>query len=259
MRRSRACSCKASNTRTVRLLALPAYKTITRGCSEIVYNTIMVKARLKKLSVEEFANTLTHGFGLLLSIAGFVFLVALASVHGDFWYVASSVLYGLSLIVLYAASTVYHSETSPEAKRILQIVDHCCIYVLIAGSYTPFTLIVLREGIGQNLFYFVWAFAFIGIVLKLIFGKKYPVISVLSYLVMGWIGVIVVQPLFAALGFAPIALVIAGGIAYSVGVIFYAWESIKHHHAIWHVFVLMGSIFHFLAIAIYVMPFGLKA
>lgn len=235
------------------------YETITHKRSEIVYNAIMVKARLNKLTVEEFANTLTHGFGLLLSVVGFVFLVVMASVKGDFWYILSSVLYGLSLVVLYAASTVYHSETSPEAKRILQIVDHCCIYILIAGSYTPFTLIILREGIGQNLFYFVWAFAFIGIVLKLIFGKKYPVISVVSYLVMGWIGVIAVQPLFAALGLAPIALVIAGGIAYSVGVIFFAWESMKHHHAIWHVFVLMGSIFHFLAVAIYVMPYGLKA
>jgi hemolysin III len=235
------------------------YETITHNRPKIVYNMIMVKARLKKLTVEEFANTITHGFGLLLSIAGFVFLVVLASINGDFWYITSSVVYGFSLVVLYAASTVYHSETSPEAKRILQIVDHCCIYVLIAGSYTPFTLIVLRDGIGQNLFYFVWAFALFGILMKLIFGKKYPIISTLSYLIMGWIGVIAVQPLFAALGFAPIALVIAGGIAYSVGVIFYAWESMKHHHAIWHVFVLMGSIFHFLAVAIYVMPYGLKA
>jgi hemolysin III len=169
------------------------------------------------------------------------------------------VLYGLSLVVLYAASTVYHSETAPEAKRVLQIVDHCCIYVLIAGSYTPFTLIVLREGIGQSLFYFVWIFALIGIMLKIFFGKRFPVLSVLSYLIMGWIGIIAVQPLFNALGFAPIALVIAGGIAYSVGVIFYAWHRIKHHHAIWHGFVLLGSIFHFIAVALYVMPYTIKA
>jgi len=214
----------------------------------------MIKARLKKLTIEEFANTLTHGFGLLLSIAGFVFLVVLASLNGDFSYITSSILYGLSLVVLYAASTFYHSETSPEAKRILQIVDHCCIYILIAGSYTPFTLIVLREGIGQNLFYFVWAFALIGILLKVFFGDRFKVLSVLSYLVMGWIGVIAVQPLFAAIGFAPIALIVAGGIAYSIGVIFFAWESMKHHHAIWHIFVLTGSICHFLAIAIYVIP-----
>ena len=219
----------------------------------------MVKAKLKKLTIEELANTITHGFGLLLSVAGLVFLIAMAVSNGDFWYILSSVMYGMSLVVLYAASTVYHSATTPESKRILQIVDHCCIYVLIAGSYTPFTLIVLRDGIGQNLFYFVWAFALIGIMLKIFFGKRFPVLSVLAYLVMGWIGVVAVQPLFNALGFAPIALVIAGGIAYTVGVIFYAWESIKHHHAIWHVFVLMGSILHFLAVAIYVLPYNLKA
>src|SRR4051812_17036543 len=126
----------------------------------------MVKARLKELTVEEFANTITHGFGLLLSVAGFIFLVAFAGIKGDFWYIASAVLYGLSLIILYAASTFYHSAVSPERKRRLQIVDHCCIYILIAGSYTPFTLIVLREGIGQNLFIFVWAFALLGITSK---------------------------------------------------------------------------------------------
>jgi hemolysin III len=214
----------------------------------------MVKARLKELTVEEFANTLTHGFGLVLSVAAFVFLLAMAILKGDAWYIASAVLYGLSLVTLYAASTFYHCEISPERKRRLQIVDHCCIYILIAGSYTPFTLIVLRDGIGQNLFIFVWAFALLGIASKLIFGKRFPVLSVLSYVVMGWIGIIAVQPLFAALGFAPVALVVAGGLAYSVGVIFFAWKSIRHHHAIWHVFVLMGSIFHFLAIAIYVQP-----
>ncbi|SRR5215204_180050 len=219
----------------------------------------MVKARLKELTVEEFANTITHGFGLVLSIAAFVFLVFLANIKGDFWYIASSILYGLSLVTLYAASTFYHSATSPEQKKILQIVDHCCIYVLIAGSYTPFTLIVLRSGIGEKLFLFVWAFAAFGILSKIIFGKRFPIISVLSYLIMGWIGLIAVQPLFTALGFAPIALVVAGGLAYSIGVIFFAWKSIRHHHAIWHVFVLLGSIFHFLAIAIYVIPYAVKA
>lgn len=219
----------------------------------------MVKARLKELTVEELANTITHGFGLVLSIAAFFILVFLAGIKGDFWYVASSILYGLSLIVLYAASTFYHSAVSPEAKRKLQIVDHCCIYLLIAGTYTPFTLVVLRSGIGGNLFIFVWAFALLGIISKLIFGKRFSIISVLSYLVMGWVGVVAVQPLFNALGLLPVALVVAGGIAYSVGVIFFAWKSIKHHHAIWHIFVLLGSIFHFLAIALYVIPYTANA
>ncbi|MBS1796259.1 MAG: hemolysin III family protein [Acidobacteria bacterium] len=219
----------------------------------------MLKAKLNELTVEEFANTITHGFGLLLSVAGFIFLVVMAGIRGDFWYLTSSILYGLSLVILYAASTVYHGATSPKQKKILQLVDHCCIYVLIAGSYTPFTLIVLREGIGQRLFVFIWVFALLGILSKVFFGRRFPILSVLSYLVMGWIGVIVVQPLFAALGFAPIALVIAGGVAYSLGVIFFAWHSIRHHHAIWHLFVLSGSILHFLAVAIYVLPYQVKA
>ena len=218
----------------------------------------MVRARLKELTIEEFANTLTHGFGLLLSVAGFVFLVMLASVKGDFWHIASSLLYGFSLVILYAASTFYHSAVSPGQKKVLQIVDHCCIYLLIAGSYTPFSLIVLREGIGQNLFIFVWVFALFGIILKVFFAARFTVLSTLSYLVMGWIGIVAVQPLFAALGFGAVALIVAGGIAYTVGVIFFAWHSIKHHHAIWHIFVLLGSIFHFLAIAIYVIPYAVK-
>ncbi len=216
----------------------------------------MVKARLSELTVEEFANTITHGFGLLLSIAGLVGLIALAMTHGDAWYVVSAVIYGLSLVVLYGASTLYHSAVSAREKHFLQIVDHCCIYLLIAGTYTPFTLVVLREGLGIGLFAFVWAFAIFGVVTKIFFRKKFKSASVISYLVMGWIGIIAVEPLFAKLGFVPLALVVAGGVAYSVGVVFYAWESMKHHHAIWHLFVLSGSILHFLAIAVYVMPFN---
>jgi hemolysin III len=218
----------------------------------------MVRARLKELTIEEFANTITHGFGLALSIAGFLILVILASVKGDFWYIASSVLYGLSLVTLYSASTFYHSAVSPTLKKRLQIADHCCIYVLIAGTYTPFMLVVLRSGIGEMMFFFVWTFAVLGILAKIIFGERFKIASVLSYLVMGWIGVFAVQPLTAALGFGAVALVVAGGLAYSVGVIFFAWKSIRHHHAIWHIFVLMGSVLHFLAIAIYVLPYAVK-
>ena len=210
------------------------------------------------MSIEEVANTVTHGFGLFLSIVGFVFLVVMASVKGDAWHIASSTVYGLSLVVLYAASTFYHGATSPKLKPVLQIVDHCCIYLLIAGSYTPFTLIVLRGSFGYSLFFFAWTFALVGILLKVFFGKRFPVVSVISYLLMGWVGVFAVEPLLAALGFVPIALVVAGGISYSLGVIFFAWKRIRHHHAIWHVFVLAGSIFHYLAIAIYVVPFVLN-
>jgi hemolysin III len=215
----------------------------------------MIKTKLKNLSIEELANTITHGFGLVLSIAGFIFLVVLASINGDFWHIASSVVYGLSLVTLYAASTFYHSATSTELKRKLQILDHCCIYLLIAGSYTPFTLIVLHGTFGNRLFVFAWTFALVGIAMKIFFFKRFPIASVISYIVMGWVGVLAVQPLFTALGFMPIALVLAGGLAYSLGIIFFAWEKLPHNHAIWHIFVLTGSICHYLVVAIYVIPY----
>ena len=218
----------------------------------------MIKKQLNKLTIEELANTLTHGFGLILSVAGLIILVISASVYGDVLHIASAIVYGLSLIVLYGASTFYHGATSPKAKENLQLLDHCCIYLLIAGSYTPFTLIALRGTFGYSLLAFVWLFAIIGIALKIFFHKKFRAASVISYVVMGWIGLIAVQPLFLALGIMPIALIVAGGLIYSIGVIFYSWKSLKHHHAVWHLFVLGGSICHFLAIAIYVLPYAVN-
>lgn len=213
----------------------------------------MIADRLEKLSVEEVANSLTHGFGLLLSIAGFVFLLALAIVNGDGWHIASSLVYGSSLVVLYAASTFYHSAIAPELKKTLQLVDHCCIYLLIAGSYTPFLLVILRGSFGFGLLAFVWAFAIFGIAMKVIFRGRFSAVGVVSYLAMGWIGLIAVQPLYLALGMWPLSLVVAGGVSYSIGVIFFGWKSIKHHHAIFHCFVLVGSMIHFAAIAVYVL------
>jgi hemolysin III len=218
----------------------------------------MNKARLFFSGIEEVANTATHGFGLLLSIVGFVFLVVMAG-GGDVWLVVSTVVYGLSLVILYGASTFYHGATEPGLKRILQIVDHCCIYLLIAGTYTPFALVVLRGTFGQSLFAFVWLFAIVCVLLKIFFGNRFMVVSVISYLVMGWIGIVAVEPLHAALGLVPIALVVAGGLAYTLGVVFFSWKRIPHHHAIWHVFVMAGSILHFMAIAFYVVPYAAKA
>lgn len=213
-----------------------------------------LKNKLNELTVEELGNTLTHGFGLLLSVAGLVLLIMLAQHEGDVWHTVSAAIYGASLIALYAASMFYHGATSPKLKERLQLIDHCCIYVLIAGSYTPFTLVALRGNFGTGLFIFVWLFALIGIVAKVFFHKRFKAASVISYLVMGWIGIIVVQPIFLKLGLAPLLLVVAGGIAYSVGTLFYRLENMKHHHAVWHLFVLVGSILHFLAISLYVIP-----
>lgn len=213
----------------------------------------MIAARFKDLSVEEVANSLTHGFGLLLSIAGFIFLLTLAILKGDAWHIASSVVYGLSLIILYGASTFYHGTVTPELKHKLQIVDHCCIYLLIAGSYTPFLLVLMRDSFGFSLLAFVWAFAAFGIAMKIIFRRRFNAAGMVSYLAMGWIGIVAVQPLYMALGWIPLALVIAGGLSYTIGTIFFGWHSIRHHHAIWHGFVLGGSVFHFLAIALFVL------
>lgn len=215
----------------------------------------MLKAKPEKLSIEEVANTITHGFGLALSIAGFIVLLIFAFLNGSFWHIFASFIYGLSLITLYAASTFYHGTSSPNLKRRLQILDHCCIYLLIAGSYTPFTLVVLHNAFGQDLCIFVWLFALAGILLKIFFFEKFPLMSVFSYILLGWTGILVIKPLLAALGSIPIALIIAGGISYTLGVIFFMWHKLPHHHAIWNVFVMAGSIFHYLAIILYVIPF----
>lgn len=209
---------------------------------------------LKHLSAEEVANTITHGFGLLLSVVGFVVLVVLAGLRGDALSIAGCVIYGLSLILLYAASTVYHSTTSPDLKRRLQIADHCGIYLLIAGSYTPFGLIIINGTLGKDLLVAIWAFAIVGILAKLVMRDRWPAVSVVSYLVMGWLGVFAIQPLLEAIGFSAIVLIVAGGIAYSLGVIFFAWNRIPHNHAIFHVFILAGSILHYIAVVIYVVP-----
>ena len=216
----------------------------------------MIKKHLNELPVEEVANTLTHGFGLVLSIFGFLVLVVMASLGGEPVVIAGSVLYGISLIVLYAASTIYHVSTSLDLKKKLQVVDHCCIYLLIAGSYTPFGLVLAGDAFGRGLLIGIWAFALVGIAVKLVVGVRFPFVNVMSYLVMGWLGALAVQPLFEALGIMPVALAVAGGLAYTIGVIFFPLKFIRHHHAIFHLFVLAGSIFHYAAIVLYVVPHG---
>ena len=216
----------------------------------------MERAILKELSVEEFANTITHGFGLVLSALGFAALVVLASLRGDPLLIAACLVYGLSLIVLYAASTIYHGTTSSELKHRLRLVDHCCIYLLIAGSYTPFGIIFLNGTLGQSLLALIWAFAIVGIAAKLILQHRYPIVSVGSYVVMGWLGVFAVPLMLETLGTAAVALAVAGGLSYTLGVVFFAWPRIRHHHAIFHVFVLAGSILHYAAVILYVVPYS---
>ena len=213
----------------------------------------MVRAKLQALTVEEFANTITHGFGLFLSVIGFLVLVMLACLRGDLVLIAGCIVYGCSLVVLYTASTVYHGTTSLVLKKKLQIVDHCCIYLLIAGTYTPFGLSIGAASLRFSLLSGIWAIAVAGIILKLLLGNRFPALFVTSYLLMGWLGALAVPDLFNSLGTTPVTLAVAGGVAYSLGVVFFPWKSIRHHHAIFHVFVLAGSVLHYAAIVIAVL------
>jgi hemolysin III len=215
----------------------------------------MTETKAAHWPVEEVANTITHGFGLVLSLAGLAVLVALAATNGGGWHLLSAIVYGLSLVVLYAASTFYHGAKTGRAKDVLQLVDHCCIYLLIAGTYTPFTLIALKGGLAWTLFGVAWSAAVLGIVMKVLFHNRFKAASVISYLLMGWIGAVAVYPLAETIGWNALLLVIAGGVSYTAGTIFYGWHSLRHHHAIWHLFVLGGSALHFAAVAVYVMPF----
>lgn len=209
---------------------------------------------VERLSVEEIANAVTHGVGLFLSVVGLAALVILASLYGGAWQIVSGSIYGASLVTLYLASTLYHSTRSGRAKNLLRVLDHCCIYILIAGTYTPFTLVSLRGGWGWTLFGLVWVLSLAGILGKILFGQRFKIASVVSYLFLGWLCVIAIKPILAVVPLGAIAWLVAGGLAYTAGTIFFACERIPHNHAIWHLFVLTGSICHFLAVAFYVMP-----
>lgn len=207
-----------------------------------------------RLPVEEIANCVTHGVGLALSVAGLVALVVVAWVYGGVWQIVSGSVYGVSLVTLYAASTFYHGTRRSRAKRLLQVVDHCCIYLLIAGTYTPFTLVTLRGGWGWTLFGLVWGLALAGIIFRVTFGNRYRPVAVASYVLLGWLCVIAAKPILATVPTGALIWLVAGGVAYTSGVAFFASERIRHGHAIWHLFVLGGSICHFFAVVLYVLP-----
>lgn len=202
---------------------------------------------------EEIANYLTHGLGIALSVFGFGALLTLAIVRGDAWSIASASIYGIALILLYTSSTLYHAFRNPGIKRKLRILDHCAIFVLIAGTYTPFMLISLRATLwGSFLFVSIWILAAVGIVLKLFFTGRYELVSTLMYVAMGWLVVIAARPMMISVPTPGLWWLVAGGIVYSVGSVFYAWERLPFHHSLWHVFVLAGSICHYIAICFYV-------
>lgn len=207
-----------------------------------------------RLSVDELANSVTHGIGLGLSIAGFAVLLVLAIVHGGGWQIVSCAIYGPTLICLYACSTLYHGLPSRRLKRIFRILDHSAIFLLIAGTYTPFLLVNLRGAWGWSLLGIVWSIAAAGIALKVWFVGRRPIVSTGLYILMGWLALIAVKPLLEAVPTIGLIWLLAGGLMYTVGVAFYAWKRIPYNHAIWHLFVMAGSTCHYFAVVYSVIP-----
>lgn len=201
---------------------------------------------------EELWNVITHGFGLLMSITGLTVLVVVSSLHHSVWHIVGNSIYGASLVILYFASTAYHAAKRPSLKVRLNVFDHAAIYVLIAGTYTPLMLVTLRGPWGWSIFGVEWGLAIAGIVLKLFYTGRYDRISTLAYVAMGWLALVAIYPLVMNLSSGGLFWLFAGGIFYSAGAVFYLWHRLNYNHAIFHVFVLLGSISHFICIFFYV-------
>jgi hemolysin III len=199
---------------------------------------------------EELANAITHGVGFLLSIVGVAAGVVLAALRRDAWTLVSVIIYGATLCLLYLASTLYHSARTPRARRVWNVVDHAAIYLLIAGTYTPFTLGPLRTngGWGWSLFVIIWLLAATGVVFQIFFIHRYRMLSTLTYVLMGWLVLIALRPLWQSVGTGGILWLAGGGLCYTLGVAFYVWKNARFAHAIWHLFVLAGCALHFLGV-----------
>lgn len=205
-------------------------------------------------ALEELLHAGSHGVGVILSIAGLSWMLYYAIDTGDPWRVAAGIIYGVCLISLFLASTVYHALYESRHREIFKLIDHCAIYLLIAGTYTPFLLVAMRSNTGWWLFGTIWALATAGIIKKLLFRHRFPKLALASYLAMGWLIVVAAPQMASAIGSDGMAWLVAGGIAYSVGAIFYVADRIPLNHAVWHVFVLVGGICHFMAVALHVLP-----
>jgi hemolysin III len=203
---------------------------------------------------EELLNSITHGAGVVLSIVALVLLIVLSSLYGSARHVASCAIFGVTLILLYSSSTLYHSIQKPHLKKIFKIFDHCCIYLLIAGTYTPFLMIALHGSLGWTLFGIIWFLAAAGVVFKIFFVHRFKRVSTVAYVLMGWIIIFAIKPLMDTLPAGGIIWLVAGGLSYTLGVIFYTWKRLPFNHAIWHLFVLGGSACHFFAVIFHVLP-----
>ena len=201
----------------------------------------------------EFANSLTHGLGTVLAIAALVLMVVSAALNGTARHVVGASLFGACLVVLYAMSTLYHAFRGPRVKRVFHILDHAAIFLLIAGTYTPFCL-AMGGGWGWSLFGTVWGLAALGMAFKAVFGPRLKWLSTAVYVAMGWLIVLALGPLVRSLPMGGVVSLFAGGVFYTVGVVFYVWKKLAYHHAIWHLFVLLGSACHVVSVLFFVIP-----
>ena len=208
----------------------------------------------KVTTAEEIINAITHGLGALLGIAGTAIAIVWAALYGDAFGVVSAAIYGATLIILFTMSTLYHALTHEGAKKVFRIFDHCSIFLLIAGTYTPYTLVSLRGAFGWTIFGIIWGLAILGIVLNAISIEHFKKFSMICYIAMGWLIIIAIKPMIHALDFPALILLLAGGIAYTAGAIFYGLKKIRFMHGVWHLFVLAGGILHYFSILLYVLP-----
>lgn len=203
---------------------------------------------------EELANRWTHGLGIVFSVVGLILMVVFSARFGDAWQVVSTAIFGTTLVLLYTSSTVYHSLTDERLRRLFQKIDHAAIFLLIAGTYTPFLLVTLRGPWGWSLFGVVWGLAMVGVILKFWFAHRFELASTIVYVVMGWIVVVAIKPLLVALPMGGVKLLVAGGLCYTGGAAIYLWRGLPYQHAIWHLFVLAGSACHWAAVFFYIVP-----
>jgi len=202
---------------------------------------------------EEIFNVISHLLGAILSVAGLALLVTFASIYGTVWHIVSFSIFGSTLVILYLASTLYHAAKSKRVRSKLNVFDHAAIYLLIAGTYTPFCLVTLNGTIGWILFGITWGLAVVGVILKIFFIGRFNTLSTVSYVLMGWVAVIAAKPLYENLSAGGLTFLVLGGISYTIGAIFYAKEHLPYNHAIFHVWVLAGSIMHFISIFFYLL------
>ncbi|KIV51588.1 hemolysin D [Aneurinibacillus migulanus] len=203
---------------------------------------------------EEVANAIIHGIGAVLSVIALVALIIAASESGTAWHVTSFTIYGVTMLLLYVSSTLVHSFPEGRVKDIFEICDHASIYLFIAGTYTPFLFLVVKGALGWTLFGIVWGMALIGVVFKLFFTKKFLYLSTVLYILMGWLIIFAWKPLVTSLPTGGLVLLVTGGVLYTVGAVFYVWRMFPFHHAVWHVFVLAGTVTHFFGVFYYLLP-----